>query len=50
MKALDLMTRKIIAVRAEDSVLSAVRLMLDNKISGMPVIDDHGKLVGVVTD
>jgi CBS domain-containing protein len=50
MKALDLMTRKTATVRADDSVLSAIRLMLDNNVSGLPVIDDKCKLVGIVTE
>jgi CBS-domain-containing membrane protein len=50
MKALDLMTHKMITVRADDSVLTAVKLMLDNNISGLPVVDDHGKLVGIITE
>lgn len=50
MKASDVMTRRIVSVTPEASVLEAVRLMLQNHISGLPVVDTTGNLVGVVTE
>jgi CBS domain-containing protein len=50
MKANEVMTRRVVSVRPEATVLEAVRLMLDNHISGLPVIDTNGKLVGIVTE
>jgi len=50
MKAVDVMTREIISVAPDASVLEAVRLMLQHKISGLPVIDASGSLQGVVTE
>jgi CBS domain-containing protein len=50
MKAADVMTREIVSVEPDASILSAARLMLANRISGLPVIDRSGKLVGVVTE
>jgi len=50
MKTADVMTRKVISVGAEASVLEAIRLMLQNKISGLPVVDGEGLLVGIVTE
>jgi CBS domain-containing protein len=50
MKAKDIMTSAIVAVAPEDTVEKAVRLMLQNKISGLPVIDAADGLVGVVTE
>jgi CBS domain-containing protein len=50
MKAHDVMTRGAITVEPEASVTRAVRLMLQNKISGLPVVDDKGQLVGMVTE
>jgi CBS domain-containing protein len=44
------MTRQVIAVPAGVSVLEAVRLMLQNRISGLPVVDDAGRLSGLVTE
>jgi CBS domain-containing protein len=50
MKAGDVMTRQVVSIGADDSVLQAVRLMLQNRISGLPVVDQQGKLVGIVTE
>jgi CBS domain-containing protein len=50
MKAGDVMTRKVVSIRPNASIAEMVRLMLDNRISGLPVIDDHGELVGIVTE
>jgi CBS domain-containing protein len=44
------MTRNVISVAPEQSVLEAARLMLDNRISGLPVLDTGGKLIGIVTE
>ena len=50
MQVLDVMTRKVISVTVGDSMLAAARLMLQNRISGLPVVDAGGNLVGVVTE
>src|SRR6266545_985425 len=50
MKAHDVMTWGTITVEPEASVARAVRLMLQNKISGLPVVDADGQLVGMVTE
>src|SRR5215475_13769276 len=50
MKAHDVMTWGTITVEPEASVARAVRLMLQNRISGLPVVDGSGQLVGMVTE
>ena len=50
MKAADVMTREIISILPDASIMEAVRLMLQHKISGLPVIDAAGKLEGIVTE
>lgn len=50
MQVRDVMTRNVISVNADESILSAARLMLQNRISGLPVLDASGTLVGVVTE
>ena len=50
MKARDIMTLEIVSVSPDVSILEAVRLMLQNWISGLPVVDRQGMLVGVVTE
>jgi CBS domain-containing protein len=50
MKVVDVMTREVVSIAPDASVMEAVRLMLQHKISGLPVIDGSGKLQGVVTE
>ena len=50
MKASDVMTRKVVSIAPDASVLEALRLMLQHKISGLPVVDRSGNVVGVVTE
>ena len=50
MNASDVMTRDIVTVRRGGSIVGAIRLMLDNRVSGLPVLDDEGKVVGIVTE
>lgn len=50
MQVRDVMTRNVISVKTDESILSAARLMLQNRISGLPVLDASGALVGIVTE
>ena len=49
MKASDVMTRNVLTVGRETSVANAIRVMLDNNVSGLPVLD-NGKVVGILTE
>ena len=50
MKARDVMSSGIISVDGEASVMQAVRLMLQYRISGLPVVGPKGELIGMVTE
>ena len=50
MKVRDIMSTRVISIAPDAGVLEAVRLMLQNHISGLPVIDQSDALVGVVTE
>lgn len=50
MKARDVMTQPVISVDADAPISLAIRLLLQKKISGLPVVDTVGNLVGVVTE
>ena len=50
MKVRDVMTSDVVSVGPEASIDEAVQLMLQRRISGLPVIDHAGELVGVVTE
>jgi CBS domain-containing protein len=49
MKASDIMTSPVITVGPETSVREIAGVLFDNRISGVPVVDD-GKLVGIVSE
>ena len=50
MRAEDVMTREVIAVDPDATVMEAARVMLEHHISGLPVVDKQGKLVGVLSE
>jgi len=50
MKAADVMVRDVITVKPNDEVDHAIKLLVDNDISELPVIDDDGKVVGVLSE
>jgi CBS domain-containing protein len=50
MRVKDVMTPNVICIGAEEPVLKAARLMLLNRVSGLPVLDKEGKLVGMITE
>ena len=49
MRAHQIMTRQVITATVDTPIAQAARTMLSQHISGMPVLDDTGKLVGVVS-
>lgn len=44
------MTRNTITVTPDMPILDAAELMLEHKISGLPVLDESGKLKGIITE
>lgn len=50
MRAHQIMTRSVISVTPETTIVDAANLMLQRHVSGLPVIDGHGKLVGIVSE
>jgi CBS domain-containing protein len=50
MKVRDVMTKPVVSIDSEAPISLAIRLMLQKKISGLPVVDPAGNLVGVVTE
>lgn len=45
-----LMTAPVVSIREDASVVEACRLLLRHHISGLPVVDAEGYLVGMVTE
>ena len=50
MKASDIMTRSVVSVSSETSITEAARLMVLRHISGLPVVNTEGAVVGIVTE
>jgi CBS domain-containing protein len=50
MNAADIMSREVLAIDAEAPLAQAVRLMTEHRVSGLPVLDRAGRLVGVLTE
>jgi CBS domain-containing protein len=50
MRAHQIMTRPVITVTPETSIVEAANIMLQKHVSGLPVIDATGKLVGIVSE
>src|SRR5262245_24010769 len=48
--ARDIMTDAVITVRPTCTIQEAIELLLAERISGLPVVDDRGRLVGIVTE
>ena len=50
MRVHQIMTRKVTTVKADTPIIEAANLMLHQHISGLPVVGDNGKLVGIVSE
>jgi len=50
MKVREIMTEPVLVVNQERSLEEVAYMMLNNKIGGLPVVDDEGKIVGMVTE
>ena len=50
MKASEVMTKRVISIQPQATIVQAIKLMLTNRVSGLPVIDRSSKLVGIITE
>jgi len=48
LKAKDIMTRTVITVSPDMEIVHAAKILLENRINGAPVMDETGKLVGIL--
>jgi CBS domain-containing protein len=46
----EIMSREVLTIGPDDTIIDAAQLMLNRKISGLPVVDNAGKLVGMLTE
>ena len=45
-----IMTSDVVTIHADASIKEAIELLIERQISGLPVVDDEGHLVGVLTE
>ena len=50
LKVEKIMTKDPLTISPEATVGEAARLMLDNKISGLPVLGSEGHVIGIITE
>ena len=50
MKAKDIMTKDVLTVSLDTPVKKVAELLADYEISGAPVLDEHDRVIGVVTE
>ena len=50
MIARDIMTRKVCTIHQEASAQEAAQLLDQMRISGLPVVDEDGKIIGIITE
>jgi acetoin utilization protein AcuB len=50
LKVENVMSRKVLTVTADEPLINAAQIMLENKISGLPVLDNTNQVVGIITE
>lgn len=50
LKAKDIMTKDVITISASKTIEELARILVEHKISGTPVVDEKGELIGIVTE
>lgn len=50
LKAEDIMVKEVITIGPEITLDKAIKKLVKNKISGMPVVDENGKMVGIISE
>jgi len=50
MKVRDIMTTDVVSCRRDTDLAAAARLMLDKRCGALPVVDEHGRVAGIITD
>jgi CBS domain-containing protein len=47
-KARDIMTREVITVSPDTGIVEVARILLEKRVNGLPVVDEEGRLVGII--
>ena len=48
LKARDIMTRNVVTVQPDTEIVQAAKLLLKHHFNGLPVVDDEGRLKGMI--
>jgi len=50
MLAKDIMTKEVITVKQDNTIEEVIKLVLEHNISGLPVVDEDNKVIGIITE
>jgi CBS domain-containing protein len=50
LKARDIMTKDVITVKPDTTIEDLARILIKHQISGTPVVDGNGDIIGIVTE
>jgi len=50
LEARNIMTRQVICIRKDTPIFEAIRLMVQNNVTGIPVVEDDMSLVGMLSE
>ena len=50
MRVEDFMTRRVVTITADTTLLAAAKLMLEHRVGGLPVLDASGRMIGVFSE
>jgi CBS domain-containing protein len=46
----DYMTRRVVTITPDTTLLAAARLMLEHRVGGLPVLNDSGRIIGIFSE
>ncbi|MCB0034933.1 MAG: CBS domain-containing protein, partial [Anaerolineales bacterium] len=46
----EFMTRNVLTVHPDTTIVDTAKLMMEKKVSGLPVVDNKNELVGIITE
>ena len=50
LKAKDIMTKQVVCIRKDTPIFEAIKMMVKNNITGVPVVDDNMDLAGILSE
>jgi len=50
LKVKDFMIRDVVSIRPEATIKDLLKLLIEHNIGGVPVVDNHNKLIGIISD